>query len=470
MQGKLAFKWAVILIALFGSLYLLYPSYDWYKNKTERERELSTRPKHMINLGLDLKGGSSLLLEVEVDKLPEGETINETVTRAINIIRKRIDPNGVGEIPIKKQGDKWISVQLPGIANPEEAERLIGKTALLEFRIVKNDAPGLDKVREKIEYSEVPAFDADGNLIPEIAKLLPTGIAILQNRDGGGYTAVEAEAKVTGADLKSAQVIPACDNGRPCIGFSFSPEGGRKFGQLTGANISKQLAVVLDNFIQSAPTIQARITDQGTITGHFTMNEAKELKIVLEAGALPAPVKVIEKRTIGPSLGEDSIKSGLKAAFIGLAVIFIFMAIYYKMGGFISDVALCLNMLFLLAAMAYFNSALTLPGIAGIILSLAMAIDANVLILERMREEQQTGAPLATTISLGYDKAWSAILDSNITTWIVAAFLFQFGSGPVKGFALTLSLGLLVGVFTSVFVTRAIYELFLTSNPRNISL
>ncbi|MBQ6224529.1 MAG: protein translocase subunit SecD, partial [Campylobacter sp.] len=202
----------------------------------------------------------------------------------------------------------------------------------------------------------------------------------------------------------------------------------------------------------------------------FTMNEAKQLAIVLRAGALPAPVRIIEKRVIGPGLGEDSIKSGLKASLIGFLFIVLFMIIYYRASGFISSVALVLNVVFLIATMAYFSATLTLPGIAGIILSLAMAVDANVLILERMREEYDKGQPLYLVIKEGYDKAWSAIFDSNLTTWIASILLFNFGTGPVKGFALTLTLGLLVGVFTSVFVTRAIYETLLTANPKEISI
>lgn len=471
MQGKSAFKWAVILGALFISAYLLIPSYEWY-NKTEddqaRAEAAGERPKRIINLGLDLRGGSSLLLELDTSKLPASETINDAMARAIEIIRNRIDQYGVGEIPIKRQGEKWISVQLPGIANPEAAEALIGKTAQLEFRIVKNETPGLDKAYEAAETAQKP-FDDNGALDSKISKLLPKGVTLMRMK-GGGFEVVEAEAKVTGADLEDARVIPTCENGFPCVSFTFNSDGAKKFGALTGANINKPLAIVLDNTIQSAPNIQAKISKDGVITGSFSMEEARNLAIVLRAGALPAPVKIIEKRTIGPELGEDSIKSGLKASLIGLLVIVLFMIIYYKAGGLIASIALCLNLLFLAASMAYMSAALTLPGIAGIILSLAMAIDANVLILERMREEKLNGLALVETIQLGYSKAWSAILDSNVTTWIAAAFLFQFGSGPVKGFALTLALGLVISVFTAVFVTRAVYELILTANPKDISL
>lgn len=471
MSNKLAVKWGIIIAILLGSLYLIYPNYKWY-SKPLAEREtldtLGERPKRMLNLGLDLRGGSSLLLELEVAKLSGKEPLNEAMARAIEIIRNRIDQYGVAETSITKQGDKWIMVQLPGVSNPQRAEELIGKTAMLEFRIVKNDTTEAQKAFEKLETTDKP-FDDDGNLIPSIAQLVPAGMQIMRNKDGG-YSLVTDTASVTGADLENARVVMMGENGYPEVSFTFNAEGAKKFGQLTGANIGKQLAIVLDNTIQSAPVVQSRITKDGRISGTFSAEEARALAIVLKAGALPAPVKVIEKKTIGPTLGEDSIKSGLSASFYALVLILIFMAIYYKAAGVIADIALLLNFVFTVAIMSYFSATLTLPGIAGMILSLAMAIDANVLIIERMREEKLLGKPVYEIINLGYDKAWSAIFDSNITTIIVGACLLQFGTGPVKGFAVTLIIGLVVSLFTAVFVTRAIYELILTSNTKEISL
>ena len=429
---------------------------------------MGERPKRMLNLGLDLRGGSSLLLELEVAKLDKKEPLNEAMARAIEIIRNRIDQYGLSETQITRQGDKWIMVQLPGVANPQRAEELIGKTAMLEFRIVKENTDAYSKAIEKLEETETP-FDDNGLLIPSIAKLLPDDVQIMRNKEGG-YLVVTKEVTVTGADLDDARLTMYGENGYPEVAFSFNAEGSKKFGKLTGANIGKRLAIVLDNTVQSAPTVQSRITKDGRISGTFTLDEARQLTIVLKAGALPAPVKIIEKKTIGPTLGEDSIKSGLTASFYGLLLILVFMAIYYKGAGFIADTALILNLILLTAVMSYFSATLTLPGIAGIILSLAMAIDANVLIIERMREEIRLGKPIYEVIHLGYDKAWSAIFDSNITSIIVAACLLQFGTGPVKGFAVTLIIGLTVSLFTAVFVTRAIYELILTSNPKEISL
>ena len=471
MSNRLAWKWGFIIAILLGSLYLIYPNYKWYsKPLAERETldSMGERPKRMLNLGLDLRGGSSLLLELEVAKLDKKEPLNEAMARAIEIIRNRIDQYGLSETQITRQGDKWIMVQLPGVANPQRAEELIGKTAMLEFRIVKENTDAYSKAIEKLEETETP-FDDNGLLIPSIAELLPDDVQIMRNKEGG-YLVVTKEVIVTGADLDDARLTMYGENGYPEVAFSFNAEGSKKFGKLTGANIGKRLAIVLDNTVQSAPTVQSRITKDGRISGTFTLDEARQLTIVLKAGALPAPVKIIEKKTIGPTLGEDSIKSGLTASFYGLLLILVFMAIYYKGAGFIADTALILNLILLTAVMSYFSATLTLPGIAGIILSLAMAIDANVLIIERMREEIRLGKPIYEVIHLGYDKAWSAIFDSNITSIIVAACLLQFGTGPVKGFAVTLIIGLTVSLFTAVFVTRAIYELILTSNPKEISL
>ncbi len=468
-MNKLLFKWGLIALVFIGSVTLLYPSYEWY-SKTSAEREKleasNSRPKHILNLGLDLRGGSSLLLELDISKLSGKETLNDSMKRAIEIIRNRIDQYGVGEIPITRQGEKWISVQLPGIANPEQAEALIGKTAMLEFRLVKTDTASQEAVSKIYEMDN--AFNNDGTLTEEAKKLMPEGTTVMRSKEDGLLPVTDTVA-VSGADLEDARVT-AGEYGYPAVSFQFNSDGAKKFGTLTGANIGKRLAIVLDNTVQSAPSIRSRISSQGQITGQYKMEEARQLAIVLRAGALPAPVSIIEKRVIGPGLGEDSIRSGLTASAIGFIFIVLFMTIYYRAGGFIASIALCLNLIFLVALMAYFSATLTLPGIAGIILSLAMAVDANVLILERMREEKDKGQPLPAVVKEGYDKAWSAIFDSNLTTWIASILLFQFGTGPVKGFALTLTLGLFVGVFTSVFVTRAIYEFVLTSNPKDISL
>lgn len=268
---------------------------------------------------------------------------------------------------------------------------------------------------------------------------------------------------MTGAQLESARVETGGQYGMPHVGFRFKPEAATIFANLTGNNVNKNLAIVLDGVVYSAPVIKSRISGgQGIIEGNFSIDEARGLAIVLRAGALPAPVRIIEERTIGPSLGEDSIRSGLWAIGIATAFIFVFMLFYYRIAGLVADLALSLNIVFLLAAMAYFGATLTLPGIAGIILTLAMAVDANVLIFERIKEELGAGKPTRIALSAGYEKAMSAILDSNLTTFISAVFLFQFGTGPIKGFAVTLVVGLLVSLFTAIVLTRLIFESYLS--------
>ncbi len=478
-MNKLHWKIGTILGLLILSFWLLYPSVEWY-TKTNDDRAkteaMRMRPKRILNLGLDLRGGTHMLLELDVEKLDKKEKVYDAMTRAIEIIRNRIDQYGVGETPISRQGDRWISVDLPGISNTEEAENLIGKTALLEFRLV-NTSNEAQAVLSKIDGMDNPPFDKTGALLPEIAKMMPKSTLLCKAAAGqegdtrARYYVLEATVPVTGAYLENARVSTDQQFGTPSISFTFNKEGGKLFEQFTGANVNKFLAIVLDGVVHSAPVIKSRIGGgSGVIEGSFTMEEARNLAIILRAGALPAPVNIIEKRVVGPGLGEDSIRKGLGASLAGFVLVVLFMIIYYKGGGFIADVALGLNFVFLLAAMSYFSATLTLPGIAGMILALAMAIDANVLILERMREELHLSKPVAMVIPTGYDKAWSAILDSNVTTWIAAIFLFQFGSGPVKGFAVTLTIGLLIGMFTSVFVTRAIYEFWLTSNPKELSI
>lgn len=476
---KLQWKMALVLGLIILSVYLLYPTIDWYsKDPQEREKleAMRMRPKHMLNLGLDLRGGTHLLLELEVDKLQKNEKVQDALQRAIEIIRNRIDQYGIAETPISKQGERWISVDLPGISKTEQAEALIGKTAMLKFMLVSNSTSAA-AVLEKINSLDKPPFDKDGKLIPEIAKIMPKNTVLLKGKSNDEsdsvqkYYILEDSAPITGAYLENARVETDTQFGYPHIAFTFNKEGGKIFENFTGANVGRNLAIVLDDVVHSAPVIKSKITGgRGVIEGNFTMEEAREIALILRAGALPAPVKIIEKRVVGPSLGEDSIKKGLLASTIGFLVVVLFMIIYYKMGGFIADIALFLNFVFLAAAMSYFGATLTLPGIAGIILSLAMAVDANILILERMREELEFSKPVPLIIPTAYDKAWSAIFDSNVTTWITSIFLFQFGSGPVKGFATTLTIGLVIGVFTSVFVTRTIYDFWLTSNPKKLSV
>ncbi|MEF3280203.1 MAG: protein translocase subunit SecD [Elusimicrobiota bacterium] len=474
----LHWKMSLVIGLIIISLFLLYPTFDWYfKSALEREKleAMKQRPKHILNLGLDLRGGTHLLLELEIDKLDKNEKLQDAMQRAIEIVRNRVDAYGIAETPIAKVGDRWISVDLPGISKTEQAEALIGKTAQLKFMLVDESTTSANILSE-ISKLDRPAIDNTGAIDPYIAKMLPKNLTILKGKSEEGtsevkYYVLESSIVVTGAYLENARVQTDSQFGMPYIAFSFNKEGGKIFEDYTGKNVGRFLAIVLDDVVYTAPRIKTKITGgKGIIEGNFTMEEARDIALVLRSGALPAPVKIIEKRVVGPTLGEDSIRKGLRASLIGFSFVVIFMIIYYSGGGFIASIALAFNFLFLLASLSYFNATLTLPGIAGMILSLAMAVDANVLILERMREELLLKKPIPITISTAYEKAWSAIFDSNLTTWITSVFLFQFGSGPVKGFATTLTIGLLIGVFTSVYVTRIIYEFWLTSNPKDLKI
>ena len=472
MPKQLMWKWIFALGTIVASIALLYPSIDWYTKTASEQEQLERarlRPKHILGLGLDLRGGTHLLLELDVAKLDKSENVPDAMSRAIEIIRNRIDQYGVGETPINKQGDRWISVQLPGIADPEQAQDLIGKTAMMEFRIV-DETEKSQAVLSKAATLNNP-WDDKGVLNADLAKLLPTDTQLFRGKEPNEYFVLTSSAALTGAYLKTARLETGGQMGYPYVSFNFNGDGAKLLDALTRNNINRKMAIVLDSVVQTAPNIHSRIPNgSGIIEGTFTLDEAKNLAIILRAGALPAPVNIIEKRTVGPGLGEDSIKSGLHAAILGYALVLAFMMFYYRFSGFIADVALMLNLVMLMALMAYFGATLTLPGIAGLILSLAMAVDANVLISERIREEMALGKPLAMCIQIGYDRAWSAIVDCHLTTLISGVFLFQFGSGAVQGFAVTLTLGLIISLYTSVFVTRAIYEFWLTSNPKELSI
>jgi len=445
------------------SIYLLYPTYTWYRlplaERIQREKSKDKILNKILNLGLDLRGGMHLVLEVDTTKLEADASVSDATDRALEIIRNRIDQFGVAEPMIVRQGEKWIALQLPGVREPERAKEIIGKTALLEFRLVENTGV-ISKVAEKIRelnlfWEELPKIQE------EVKTLVPTGYVLLPGREG--YYLVKSTPEITGAYLVNAEVKIGGEYGFPYVGLKFNKEGAKIFAQTTGLNVGKNLAIVLDNIIQSAPVIRTRIPDgNAIIEGNFTEDEAKNLAIVLRAGALPAPVKIIEERTVGPSLGEDSIRRGIQATILGGLLVFVFMFVYYRLSGLIADLALVLNLILLLGAMAYLRATLTLPGIAGVILSLGMAVDANVLIFERIREELRQGKTVRVAIDLGYQRAFPAILDGNLTTLIAAVFLFQFGTGPVKGFAVTLTLGLIISMFTALVATKTTYDFILT--------
>lgn len=450
MQKSIQWKAILTAIIIILALAYLYPTYQWYRKSPEERTTLEERKDKILGkvlkLGLDLRGGIHLVLEVDLNRLPEGTSPSDAMERALEVIRNRVDQFGVAEPLIARQGDRWIVVELPGVKDPERAIDLIGKTALLEFKLV-NDG---------IRISEI--LDSEGKVDPG---KIPAGYEVLPGRREALFLLKE-EPEITGAALTNAKVKIGGQYNMPYVAVDFNKEGGKEFARITEVNIERNLAIVLDERVQSAPVIKSKIPDgHAIIEGNFTMEEAKNLAIVLRAGALPAPVNIIENRTVGPSLGRDSIRAGVVAAGIGLICVMCFMLIYYRLSGLITNLALILNLIILLGMMAYFRATLTLPGIAGIILIIGMAVDANVLIFERIREELRAGKTVRVAIDSGYQKAFRTILDSNLTTLIAAAFLFQFGTGPVKGFAVTLSLGILISMFTALVVTHMVFDMVL---------
>ena len=506
----------IAALALWGSLYLI-PSFSpalpsWWP---------SFLPSHQIRLGLDLRGGTYLLLTVDLEKAVEnsldryaeefrralseaeagivnirreGNTLRFSATSAsdrttvreiladrfpileprigtgsgsdivvdldsrqvetlqqyavdqsLETIRNRIDQFGVAEPVIQRQGDRDILVQLPGIQDPERAKELIGRTAVLEFKLVAEEG-------STRETETLNGQDRD----PLSGEPIRTS-----------YT-LESQTLLTGDGVADARVRPSVDIEGPYVELILNNRGAETFEEVTGDNVGRRLAIVLDNTVYSAPVIRDRIGGgHASITGGFDIKEARDLAIVLRAGALPAPVTIAEERTVGPSLGRDSIEQGTLSFIIGGVLVVVFMVVYYNLAGLLADLALGLNILLLLAALAMFDATLTLPGIAGIVLTVGMAVDANVLINERMREEVRLGKGPRAAVDSGYERALPAIFDSNITTFLSGLILFQFGSGPIKGFAVTLCIGIMSTVFTTVFCTRVVYDYFLARRRLN---
>jgi len=382
------------------------------------------------------------LSTAEVDDIRES-----AIRQALETLRNRVDEFGVSEPVLQRQTGNRILIQLPGVDDPDRAIELIGKTARLEFRMVRDDV------------------DPQG--------VLPAGTEILYQRDvdrnSGAVTetplVVESRTSLTGDQLADARVrINTSRFNEPYVFIKFDSVGAKRFEQLTAANVNKRMAIVLDDTVYSAPVINEKIAGgDAMISGSFTEREASDLAIVLRAGALPAPIEVLEERTVGPSLGQDSIDKGVLSALVGGCLLLIAMAVYYRWSGWIANLALVLNLVFVLALLSLFKATLTLPGIAGIVLTTGMAVDANVLIFERIREELRQGKNPRAAVESGFGKAFLTIIDANITTLIAALVLFQFGTGPVKGFAVTLSIGIISTLFTAVFMSRSIFDFFVDS-------
>ncbi|MDA8016410.1 MAG: protein translocase subunit SecD [Thermoanaerobaculia bacterium] len=390
----------------------------------------------------------------------EANVRQSAVDQAQQTIRNRIDEFGVAEPVIHDEGlgSERVVVQLPGIDDPERVKELIKSTAVLELYLVAEgtgEAPteqaAIDQLPAGLgtEYQVVrePKFDADGNSI------------------GEGYWVLETRRVISGRDLRDARDTLGEFND-PQVAFFLNRDGARKFGEVTEANIGRGLSIVLDGQVRSVATIQDKITDNGVIHGNFTQQEVQDLVTVLKSGALPAEMTYLEERTVGPTLGRDSIEQGKKAGLFGLTLVVLAMFVVYKLTGINAIVALGLNIVFVFGALAAFGATLTLPGIAGIILTVGMAVDANVLIFERIREELRSGRTVKSAIAAGFAKALSSVLDANITTLIAAIFLFMFGTGPIRGFAVTLSVGIIASVFTAVFISRFIFDLLYARKQR----
>jgi preprotein translocase subunit SecD len=390
------------------------------------------------------------------------ELKNRAVTQAIETIRNRIDALGVSEPTIQEHGlgQYQILVQLPGVDDPARVKDIMQSTAMLE---IKQSLGG--------PYpSEQAALQDKGGVLPPDAILLPGHAQPGAASEGEAWYLVSRVSAVSGKDLRSAD--PSRDqNGQPSVHFNLTGEGGQRFYSFTSAHVGDSLAVVLDNKVQEVANIKEPIRDTGEISGgHMSDQQAKDLSMILRSGALPASVKYLEERTVGPSLGADSIRAGVRAAIIGMLAVLIFMLVYYRGAGINADIALLLNLIILLGFMGYFGAVLTLPGIAGVILTVGMGVDSNVLIFERIREELRNGKTPPSAVDQGFSHAWITIVDTHVTTIVSAAILFIFGTGPVRGFATTLTFGLLANLFTAVFVSRLIFDWILTRKQRGEAL
>ncbi len=412
------------------------------KNADERSAFLDLVDKSFSDLVLSSNpsSGAGPSFKLDFQQREAIQITNSAMDQALTTIRNRIDQLGVRETSVQREGASDILVQLPGIQDPERAKELIGRTAVLEFKLIDDKSPLGDAIKsgpppgDEILHGPIQAGGAESYL-------------------------VETPVLMTGDSVTDARVRPGSSLEGPYVEVRLDSRGAETFASITGNNVGRRLAIILDDTVYSAPVIKEPIPGGDVqITGNFSFEDAHELAIVLRSGALPAPVEIIEERTVGPSLGRDSIRQGELSFVVGAVAVLLFMAIYYNGAGLLADFGLTLNILLLVCVMAALQATLTLPGIAGIVLTLGMSVDANVLVNERMREELRGGKSPREAVKLAYERAWSAIRDSNISTFVAGLILFQFGTGPVKGFAVTLCVGVLTGVFSCFVVTRAWYD------------
>ncbi|MBI5836414.1 MAG: protein translocase subunit SecD [Candidatus Eisenbacteria bacterium] len=512
-------NWRLLLSVsvVLASLAYLYPSFQYHYQFTDAQRRMTTDPKvnsvrdNAIHLGLDLQGGIHLVLEVDASKLGKAEAA-DAVDRAIEIIRNRVDQFGVAEPLIQKESGNRIVIQLPGMNDPERAKELIGQTALLEFKLVRT-APETQQALDKVDAyfrtrqallppsttGKPASVDSmtTGHALTSMAQAGEKGAVFfaqvdlqraqalveIARRDSGllgdtdlvwgeendasaGITgrylyAVKREAELTGGIVANAVPKIGLEANNPTgwgVSLTLTSVGRNQFSTTTGRYVGRQLGIVLDNKVRSAPNIRERIRGDASITGSFTDKQAKDLAIVLKAGALPAPVKIIEERSVGPTLGSDSIRRGFMAALVGALLVTFFMLIYYRASGVIAVLAMIVNVIILMAFMPLLKQTLTLPGIAGIVLTIGVSVDANVLIFERIREEIRNKKTITAAVVAGYNRAWVTILDAHVTAFLSSLCLFIFGTGPIKGFAVTFSVGLVANLFTAVFMTRYVFD------------
>ncbi len=417
---SLQWRIPVAALAIAACFAFVYPPFD---------TDGSGPAEGKLKLGLDLQGGMHLVLRVKTETLPVAER-KSAAERAVGVIRNRIDQFGVSEPVIQQQGEDRLLIQLPGVSDRERALALIGKTAHLEFRMV--------------------------------AEAGETGGGVLFKESDGGEIWLEKTAPVEGKMLKDAKQELSHDFMEPTVMIQFDSEGAKKFGEITSQGVGRRMAIVLDDVVLSAPVIREPILNgDAVISGSFTIDQARDLAIALKAGALPAPIEIQEERTVGPSLGKDSIDQGMRAMYWAAMLVVGFMAIYYLFGGMIANAALLINILIIGGLLAYFKGTLTLPGIAGVILTIGMAVDANVLIMERIREELALGKSIQAAVAAGYKKAFWAIFDSNVTTILTAFILFYVGTGAIRGFATTMIIGILGSFFSGLFITRLLFDILL---------
>ena len=375
----------------------------------------------------------------------------QAMEQSMDTIDRRVNELGVAEPTIARHGTGQLLVQLPGVTEIARAKQIIRETAILELKLVES---GPAPSREAL-------LQAHNGQVPGDMEVVTGAAAAGSGETGTMYFLVRKVAAVTGQDLRGANAT-LDENGRPAVRFLLNPEGARKFGTVTGQNVGRALAIILDKRVQSYPTIESRIDNEGRITGNFTSQEVADLSLILRSGALPASMSYMEERTVGPSLGADSIRSGVTASLAGLTLVVMFMLFYYKLSGINAVVAMALNLIILLGMMAYIGATMTLPGIAGFILTMGMGVDSNVLIFERIKEELAAGRAVRAAVNAAFDRVFLTLLDTHVASLIAAAFLFQFGTGPIRGFATTLSIGLLTNLFTSIFVSKTLFEFVLS--------